>query len=169
MHAIFAALRFIFNRVPLVFVFIAYPCHAVCTVTNPVNATLGSATLSASGAVRPMVGSTKYQYTFSVKCSAASNYHLSVGNIGAPQSLAFLTMVNPNGDEMTATVTLKSVAGVAINTGFNSFPNGAYSGAIAAGQSQTVVVEFMPVAIKPKGGRASGGYYNANGTITLSY
>jgi hypothetical protein len=154
---------------PLLFLCCSVSCHATCSITNPSTASLGNATVSSSNALRTSTGVSKFQYAFVIKCSATSNYRLTLASIDAGQAPGTLTMGNPQGDQITVTAKLKSIGGNAINTEFNSFPDGYYSGSISAGQQQQVIVELTPVRVQSKNIRASGGSYLGNGIINLVY
>jgi len=151
--------------------FLAYslPCHAVCSISSPAMLSLGSVTLSSQNAIRMGAGGGKFQYVFLIKCTTTSNYKLVVADQDAAQSPGILTLNNEKGDQISVKVTLKSVGGNPINTEFNALPGGFYNGSLSAEQSQQVIVDLVPVGIKPKSVRALPGSYKGSGLLNLIY
>lgn len=152
----------------LLFWSICSSCSAACSISNPAIASLENMSLSSSNSLRTSTGISKFQYSFFISCSNPTNYQLTLDGLQGT-STGNLIINNPQGDQITVTASLKSIAGNVINLPFNNLPGHYYSGSIAAGQHQQVIVELTPVNITSKNKRASGGRYNGNGVINLIY
>ncbi|MDN6884680.1 hypothetical protein QMO14_13840 [Variovorax sp. CAN2819] len=142
--------------------------HAQCRVVNPGLLTPAGAILS-SGAIRFPKDARTYRYVFSMKCSGTSRYRLSLAGVDLAQPPGTLLLSNPKGDRIVVRARLKSVGGADVNVDLGALPGGRYEGSIAAEQSQEVVLELLPVDVKPRGAQASGGDYQGVATIRLDY
>jgi hypothetical protein len=142
--------------------------HSQCRVVNPGLLAPAGAILS-SGTIRFPKETRMYRYVFSMTCSGTSRYRLSLAGIDPAQPPGSVLLSNPRGDRIVVRARLKSVGGVDVNVDLGALPGGRYEGNIAAGQSQEVVLELLPVDVKPRGAQASGGDYQGVATIRLDY
>lgn len=142
--------------------------HAQCRVVHPGLLMPAGAILS-SGTIRFPKDAKMYRYVFSVKCNSASRYRLSLVGVDPAQPAGSLLLSNPRGDQIIVRARLRSVGGVDVNVEFGALAGGRYEGSLVAEQPQEVILELLPVEVKPRGTQASGGDYQGVATIRLDY